>query len=102
MSAGNHETEIKLAVRDARSTCARLRAAGFTVSQKRIVEVNLIFDTTDNALRQSSQLLRLRRAGKTVTLPYKGEPAAGKHKSREELEVHVADLDAMSAIILRL
>lgn len=102
MSTGNHETEIKLAVRDARSTRARLRAAGFAVSQKRIFEVNLVFDTADHALGRSSQLLRLRQAGKTATLTYKGVPAPGKHKSREELEVQVSDFDAMSAILERL
>jgi adenylate cyclase, class 2 len=95
----SQETEIKLAVRDARSARQRLRAAGFASSRRRVFEVNLVFDTADLALRQSSRLLRLRQAGRTVTLTYKGAPVTGKHKSREELEVDVADLDAMSVIV---
>jgi adenylate cyclase class 2 len=96
------ETEIKLAVRDAKSARQRLRVAGFSVSRRRVFEVNLVFDTADMALRRSSRLLRLRQAGSTVTLTYKGVPEAGKHKSREELEVEVADLEAMSEIAGRL
>jgi adenylate cyclase class 2 len=98
----SQETEIKLAVRDARSARQRLRAAGFAVSRRRIFEVNLVFDSADLSLRQSSRILRLRQAGTTVTLTYKGAPAGGKHKSREELEVEVADLDAMAEIVGRL
>jgi adenylate cyclase class 2 len=96
------ETEVKLAVRDARSARRRLLAAGFKVSVRRTFETNLVFDTADMTLRRSSRLLRLRQAGKTVTLTYKGVPLPGKHKSREELEVQVAGLDAMSAILSRL
>jgi adenylate cyclase class 2 len=102
MAQGNREVEIKLAVRDAQSTRRRLRAAGFAVTAKRIFEVNLVFDTAKLALRQSSQLLRLRQAGKPATLTYKGAPLTGKHKSREELEVQVSDLPAMTAILERL
>ncbi len=96
------ETEVKLAVRDAPSARRRLLAAGFKVSARRTFETNLVFDTANMTLRRSSRLLRLRQAGKTVTLTYKGVPLPGKHKSREELEVHVADLHAMSSILSRL
>lgn len=98
----SQETEIKLAVRDARSARQRLRAAGFAVSRRRIFEVNLVFDSADSSLRQSSRLLRLRQAGTTNTLAYKGAPSGGKHKSREELEVEVADVDSMAEIVARL
>ena len=98
----NHETEIKLAVRDAGSARRRLRAAGFQVHKRRIFETNLVFDTGDLALRTSSRLLRLRQTGSTVTLTYKGEPLPGKHKSREELEVQVSDLPTITAIVGRL
>jgi adenylate cyclase class 2 len=98
----NRETEIKLAVRDARSTRSRLRAAGFVVSARRVFEVNLVFDTAELALRSSARLLRLRQAGKTVTMTYKGAPLTGKHKTREELEVAVDDIDSMADILGRL
>ena len=96
------ETEIKLAVRDARSARRRLLAAGFRVFLRRTFETNLVFDTDGMTLRRSSRLLRLRQAGKTVTLTYKGAPLPGKHKIREELEVSIADLAATAEILVRL
>jgi adenylate cyclase, class 2 len=102
MSHAAQEVEIKLAVRDPRSTRQRLRAAGFAISRKRIFEVNLVFDTADLALRRSSQLLRLRQTGKLVTLTYKGPPTSAKHKTREEIEVQLAGLPAISAILGKL
>jgi adenylate cyclase class 2 len=102
MAQSNQETEIKLAVRDARSARRRLRQAGFALSKRRIFEANLVFDTDELGLRQSSRLLRLRQAGKTVTLTYKGVPVSGKHKSREEVEVQMSDLKAMAEILGRL
>ena len=99
MSASGHETEIKLAVRDARSARRELAKAGFTVSEARVFERNVVFDTKDLALRTSSKLLRVRHAGKTVTLTYKGVPVAGRHKSRQELEVGVDSLDGISKIV---
>ena len=87
MAHGTQETEIKLAVRDARGARRRLLAAGFAVSRPRVFEANTVFDTADMTLRQSSRLLRLRQAGREVTLTYKGVPESGRHKVREELEV---------------
>src|SRR4051794_24337117 len=102
MAHGTHETEIKLAVRNARTARRQLLDAGFEVSQARVFEANIVFDTAELSLRNSSRLLRLRQAGALVTLTYKGVAKTGKHKSREELEVGVADLDAMSVIFSRL
>jgi adenylate cyclase class 2 len=92
------ETEIKLAVPSAPSARRRLLDAGFEVVHPRVFETNLIFDTGDLALRKSSRLLRIRKAGRKVTVTYKGVPTTGKHKSREELEAGIENLDAMSAI----
>ena len=102
MAQGNHETEIKLAVSDAREARKRVLAAGFEVSRERVLERNIVFDTPDLALRKSSRLLRLRQAARDITLTYKGVPTTAKHKSREELEVQVADFDGMCGIICRL
>jgi adenylate cyclase class 2 len=96
-----HENEIKLAVRDARGTRRRLKAAGFVVAEPRVFEINLVFDTAELSLRNSSRLLRVRKAG-GVTLTYKGEPESARHKRREELEVQVSDLGTMSEILERL
>jgi adenylate cyclase class 2 len=102
MSKGTQETEIKLAVKDARSARRLLRQAGFVVAKPRVFESNTVFDTPDLRLRTSSCLLRIREAGGIVTVTYKGVPMAGKHKSREELEVKVDNAAAMTTIAERL
>jgi len=96
------ETEIKLAAPNAPAARRLLRAAGFTVSRRRVFESNVIFDTPGLTLRRASELLRLRKAGRIVTVTYKGKPAVARHKSREELELAVADAAAMHAIFQRL
>ena len=105
MSHGTQETEVKLAVKDARSARRRLRDAGFVVSRPRVFEANTVFDTPDLRLRKASLLLRIRQAGRIATMTYKGVPETGKYKSREELEVGIdnpAAMMAMVAIIERL
>ena len=98
MSKGTHETEIKLALKDARSGRKMLRDAGFVVSCKRVFEANTILDTPELGLRSKSCLLRLREAGPVATVTYKGVPEVGRHKSREELEVRVTSAVSMLAI----
>jgi len=102
MSKGTHETEIKLALRDARSGRKMLRDTGFVVSCKRVFEANTILDTPELGLRSRSCLLRLREAGPVATVTYKGVPEIGRHKSREELEVRVTSAASMLAIAERL
>ena len=96
------ETEIKLAVPDLRTARRLLRAAGFTVSRRRVFESNVVFDTPGLTLRNSSTLLRIRQAGKLTTVTYKGQPTVGRHKSREELELAVTDAAMMSTVFERL
>jgi len=102
MTHGPNETEIKLAVPDARAGRRLLRAAGFTVSRRRVFESNVIFDTPRLAMRRAGTLLRLRQAGRLSTVTYKGRPAAARYKTREELELEVADPAVMHAIWERL
>ncbi|MBZ5725134.1 MAG: class IV adenylate cyclase [Acidobacteriia bacterium] len=98
MAHGAYETEIKLAVPDAKTARRILRAAGFRVSRPRVFESNIIFDTPGLALRQAATLLRVREAGPTATVTYKGPPVASRHKSREELEVAISRAAAMRGI----
>jgi adenylate cyclase class 2 len=102
MSQATQETEIKLAVNDARSARRRLREAGFVVSRPRVFEANTVFDTPELSLRASSRLLRIRQAGRVATLTYKGVPATGKYKSREELELEIPNAAVMMSIVERL
>jgi len=96
------ETEIKLAVPDVRTAKKLLRAAGFTISRRRVFESNVVLDTPTLTLRRAATLLRVRQAGGQITVTYKGKAAPGRHKSREELELPVADASTMTAIFDRL
>ena len=102
MAHANHETEIKLAVKSAASARRLLKEAGFVVSRPRVFEANMVFDTAQQLLRTSSSLLRIRQAGKLVTMTYKGIPEPGNYKSREELELKIDNVTAMRAIVERL
>jgi len=102
MAQGTHEVEIKLAVPNPRVARRLLRAAGFRVSRPRVFEANTVFDTPRLTLRKAAALLRVRDAGAIATLTYKGRPLPGRHKSREELELQIADPDAIAAIFARL
>jgi adenylate cyclase class 2 len=97
------ETEIKLAVKDARSARRMLLAAGFQVARRRVFERNTIFDTAKNTMRRGRTLLRLREAGGLTILTYKGAPVpSSRHKSREEIETEVQDPAAMRGVLERL
>ena len=96
------ETEIKLRVASPEHAAAQLLQHGFAILHPRIFERNLIFDTPDAALRNSKRLLRLRDAGGLITLAFKGPASEGKHKSREEREVHPDSFEEMQTILERL
>jgi adenylate cyclase class 2 len=102
MTKGSQETEIKLAVADARGARSLLRSAGFEVTRPRVFEANTVFDTTSSSLRKSGRLLRVRTAGRKVTVTYKGPATAGRHKSREELEIVASDARTCAAMVERL
>lgn len=96
------EIEIKLPVASTAQARRMLRTVGFRVFKPRVFERNTMFDTAKTALRKSSRLLRVREAGKAAKLTFKGPPDIGKHKSREELEVDIADAKTLAAIFNRL
>ena len=102
MAHGTQETEIKLAVPEAKSARRLLRGAGFRVSRSRVFEANTVFDTARRELGKAGALLRVRQAGAKATVTYKGRPQPGRHKSREELELEILDAAAMTAIFARL
>jgi len=102
MSWGRREIEIKLRVPNAVAARALLGRAGFRLAKRRVLESNAVFDTADRRLRARGELLRLRQAGGQTILTYKGRCAPGKHKSREELETHLADAGAARSILERL
>jgi adenylate cyclase class 2 len=98
----NREIEIKLRLPDAAAGRRMLQHAGFRLRRRRVFEANVVFDTPDGALRRQGKLLRVRQAGSRVLLTYKGAPAPGKHKSREELEVRLSDGSVFGEVLHRL
>jgi adenylate cyclase class 2 len=102
MHRGTQETEIKLAVPDVAAARRLLRHAGFRVSRRRVFEANTVFDTADRRLRQVSHLLRVRETPGADTFTFKGPPLAGKHKSREELELTLSSGATCGVILQRL
>ena len=93
------ETEVKIRLTDPSAGKALLRRGGYRISRRRIFESNTVYDFADGRLRRGGQLLRLRQAGKVWTLTYKGPPAAGKHKSRLELESEIAKGAEVGALL---
>ncbi|MGA2113860.1 MAG: class IV adenylate cyclase [Bryobacteraceae bacterium] len=102
MSRGSQENEIKLAVADLAAVRGLLRQVGFRLAHRRVFEANTVFDTARLTLRRGCRLLRLRQAGRVVTLTFKGRPLPGPHKNREELEIRLPDAARFAEILARL
>jgi len=98
----DREIEIKLRLTSVAAGKRLLRRLGFSIVRRRAFEINVILDTADGALRRGRQLLRLRQSGHRHTLTFKGPPAAGRHKSREELESEFSDAVSMRRILEKL
>jgi adenylate cyclase class 2 len=102
------ETEIKVlwqgTAEDARALIERI---GYSVSSPRTLEADQLFDLQSGALRQSDQVLRLRRTssaedGQHAVVTYKGCASREVYKSREEIEFDVSDPDAFTLVLERL
>jgi adenylate cyclase class 2 len=97
------ETEVKLRVADVAAARQALRALGARLARPRHFEDNVLFDDATGSLRARGSVLRLRRAGASCLLTFKGpREVTGGVKSREERETEVADADALDGILLRL
>lgn len=98
------EVEVKFYVADLQPVREGLLAAGAVREHPRQFERNLRFDTPEEGLRHSDQLLRLRQ-DERVRLTFKGptlHQAGSEAKVREELEVNVDNFERMAAILGRL
>ena len=102
------ETEIKLSwQRSAEEARALIERHGYSLSSPRTLEADQLFDLGSGALRQSDQILRLRRtssaeAGQRAMVTYKGCASREVYKSREEIEFDVSDADAFTLVLERL
>jgi len=102
------ETEIKLlwqgSPEDARALIER---HGYKLSSPRTLESDQLFDLPSGALRQSDQILRLRKSlsveqSRRAMVTYKGCASREIYKSREEIEFDVSDPDAFTLVLERL
>lgn len=98
-----HEIEIKLAVSNLAAVRRRVRGMGFAITCPRLLERNLLFDTSENYLGRSAQLLRLRSKGERWWLTWKGPAGApSRHKTRVEIETEIVEGERLEQILVRL
>ena len=97
------ETEAKFFVRDLKRIETRLLELKACLIQPRVHEINYRFDTPENRLRKSSQVLRLRQDAE-AKLTYKGPstPTDGGVMTRKEIEFTVGDFENAKEFLLSL
>lgn len=93
MAASGKELEVKFALENHTRLKQNLEALGAKVVQPRVYEINLRFDTQENDMLRSGQVLRLRKDSE-ARLTYKGPGQVSEGvQSRVELEFTVGDFD---------
>ncbi len=93
MISSEQEIEAKFFIRDLSKIVTRLEALGARLTSPRVLETNLRFDTTDNAITRAHQVLRLRQ-DTDAALTFKGPDQAGERVSmRQEIEFKVSDFE---------
>ena len=90
------EVEVKYRNADRTAAVATLLNWGATLAQDR-TDVDLYFQAPDRDLKASDEAFRLRRTGAKNCLTYKGPRRDAETKTRPEIEVALADGDAVAA-----
>ena len=94
MANSEQEIEAKFFIRDLPAVASRLQALGARLSNARVLEINLRFDTPDSRLTGERQVLRLRQDTDAV-LTFKGPSEPGESVNvRKEIEFKVSDFEA--------
>jgi adenylate cyclase class 2 len=105
------EIELKFPIADLAHLESRLPGLGFLLDTPRTFEQNTLYDTPARTLRESRELLRIRRYGDIWTLTHKRIPlqspdrdpsAAARYKVRIETETQLSDGPALGAIFQQL
>ena len=100
------EIELKFPVSDLSALQNRLEQAGFRLDTPRTFESNTLYDTPDRTLKESGQVLRVRRYGDKYVVTHKRHPddeeMGSRYKVRIETESEVNDGPAMAEIFTRL
>ncbi len=103
MKSDNREIEVKFPVSSVNEYTAVLTGLGAVCEQPEQFERNLRFDTEDEKLSLSKQVLRLRNNGGTAVLTYKADNKSTKELAdREEIETIVGDFGRTQLILDRL
>src|SRR4030066_147998 len=98
MSKADQELEVKFYLARRRQLEERVIALGGQISEPRVYEINLRFDTPDQVLLNSGRLLRLRQDSR-ARVTYKGMGSIeGGARLRQELEFTVSDFDTARAL----
>lgn len=99
MSSGEQELEVKYLVKDLSPFESLLKRSGAKLEQPRTHEINLRFDTPDQSLTRSYQVLRLRQDTQ-ARLTYKGpgEILDGV-RLRREIEFSVSDFKSAQSFL---
>jgi len=93
------EQEVKFYLNDLKALEQKLMAMGADLKQPRTFEINLRFDTPDQRLSASFQVLRLRQDTRARLTHKSGGYTNREVSAREELEVEVSDLDTTRKIL---
>ena len=97
--ATNQEIEVKFYVRSLPAMLARLGELGAGVTQPRVFERNLRFDTPGGDLRQAKRVLRLRQDA-AIRLTYKGPGEVSEGVlTRTEIELTVDNFEQARAFL---
>ena len=108
------EIELKFPIADLARLQSRLPGLGFMLDTPRSFEQNTLYDTPSRTLRESRQILRLRRYGSLWTVTHKRQPCAepipdpslcgeaDRYKIRIETETRVDDGPSLAAIFEQL
>jgi adenylate cyclase, class 2 len=93
------EIEVKFQIADLKALTRALKRAGFKQVTPSTHEMNALYDLPGQKLRRQGKLVRLRKYGDQWVLTHKSKNAAGRHKTRLELETRVEDGEQMDAIL---
>jgi adenylate cyclase class 2 len=102
------EIELKFPIHDLARLQALLPSLGFVLDTPRTFEQNTLYDTPTRSLRESKQILRIRRYGVRWTITHKRQPYTipnsdpVRYKVRIETETEVEDGPALAAIFEQL
>jgi adenylate cyclase class 2 len=99
------EIELKFPIHDLARLESQLPGLGFLLDTPRTFESNTLYDTPTRTLRESKQILRIRRYGSLWTVTHKRQSCAtpnggdpGRYKVRIETETQIEDGPALGAI----